>query len=316
MTLYGFSFALLLGAEVFYLWLARRLNITDVPNERSSHTRATIRGGGVIFFAALMIFSLLSGFRYPWFLAGTTLAVLISFIDDIYTLPSTVRLPVQLAGAALLLIDAGAFAQPIAWAFALLIIVTGVINVFNFMDGINGITGMYGLVTLGSLAFLNAELNFADERLIALSILALLVFGFFNFRSRAVCFAGDVGSVGLAFIITFLVLRLILQTGNYYFILLLAFYGVDAGLTIFQRLAKRENILEAHRSHLYQQLVSPGPLSHLQVAGFYALGQLFVNAIVLSSWQVGGVQRWIGAVLIIVCLSGCHLYFKQRLARV
>ena len=184
------------------------------------------------------------------------------------------------------------------------------------MDGINGITGMYGLVTLASLAYLNERIGFADERLIVFVILGLVVFGLFNFRGKAVTFAGDVGSIGLAFIILFLLLRLVLATGNYYFVLLLAVYGVDAGLTIFQRLAKRENILEAHRSHLYQWLVKPGPFSHLQVALMYAGLQLGVNVIIVATWYGSDLQRWLWtltvAVVLIAVYTATKLSFRKR----
>ena len=307
--LYSTVSLLLFGLELAYFGLAKRFNITDTPNERSSHTRATIRGGGIVFLIAVLLFELWSGFTYPWFFVGTLLVASISFVDDVLTLPSKVRLPLQAVGALLLLLDTGAAAQPLWWFALSVIAVVGIANVFNFMDGINGITGLYGLVTLATLGYLSGT-DFADGRLIAFVILSLLVFGFFNFRRKAVCFAGDVGSISLAFIILFLLCRLILTTGSYYFILLLAVYGVDAGLTILQRLARRENILEAHRSHLYQWLVKPGPLSHLQTAGLYATLQAIVNIIIVLTWRTGPVQQLGWATFILLSLSAAYLYIK------
>ncbi len=308
-------FVALLAIELFYFGLAKRFNITDTPNERSSHSHATLRGGGVVFVVAVLLFELWSGFRYPWFLLGTVLVAGVSFVDDLVSLPSKLRLPVQLGGVLLLFADTGAFAQPLWWLAAMTVVVAGVANVFNFMDGINGITGMYGLVTLASLAYLNLSVGFVDERLIVLVVLSLVVFGLFNFRRKAVCFAGDVGSISLAFVVLFLLLRLVLATGNYYFVLLLAVYGVDAGLTIFQRLAKRENILEAHRSHLYQWLVKPGPFSHLQVALMYAGLQLGINAVVVTTWYGEDVQKWVWALLILTLLAAVYTYLKRSLSR-
>lgn len=312
-TLYGVAFVALLLLELGYFQAAKRFSITDTPNERSSHTRTTIRGGGIVFFAAVLLFELWSGFRYPWFFVGTAAATLVSFLDDIYTLPSKLRLPVQLAGVSLLLVDVGlfGFSSWLWWTVPVLILGTGIVNVFNFMDGINGITGLYGLVALVTLGYLNHLLAFADERLIVLCILSIVVFGFFNFRRRAVCFAGDVGSVSIAFVVVFLVFSLIAETGNYYFILLLALYGVDSSLTIVRRLRKRENIFEPHRSHLYQQLVKPGPFSHLQVALLYAAVQLGINVLVV--WTAGGpvLERWAWAAATLTLLSLVYLFVQS-----
>ena len=219
----------------------------------------------------MVLFELWSGFRYPWFFVGTAAATLVSFLDDIYTLPSKLRLPVQLAGVSLLFVDLGVFGLPLwfLWILPAIILGTGIVNVFNFMDGINGITGLYGLVALVTLGYLNQTLTFADERLIILCILSIAVFGFFNFRRRAVCFAGDVGSVSLAFVVVFLLFKLILETGNYYFILLLALYGVDASLTIFQRLKKS-------RKYLRAAPLSPVPTTGQARSLFALTGRLFL----------------------------------------
>ena len=309
--LYTLTFVVLLFVELLYFGLAKRFNITDTPNERSSHSRPTIRGGGIVFVAAVLLFELLSGFRYPWFFVGTALVAGVSFVDDIVSLPSKLRLPIQIVGVLLLFADTGAFTQPLWWVAVMTIVITGIANVFNFMDGINGITGMYGLVTLASLAYLNERVGFIDGRLIIFVMMSLIVFGLFNFRHKAVTFAGDVGSIGLAFVILFLLLRLVLATSNYYFVLLLAVYGVDAGLTILQRLARRENILEAHRSHLYQWLVKPGPFSHLQVALMYAVLQLCINFIVILTWRGTDLQQHVFALFVLIFLAG--VYFGVKL---
>jgi len=272
-------------AERFYFRLADHFDIIDKPNERSSHERPTIRGGGIVFYLAVVAFFILSGFKYPWFFIGTSLVSIISFFDDIYDLSSKLRLAIQLLSVALISIDAAAFAQPWWWIPFMIIVVTGIVNVFNFMDGINGITGFYGLVTLGTLVYLNVSIGFADNRLIVMVILSLLVLGYFNFRKNAACFPGDIGSVSLACVSVFLLLKLILATQNYYFILLLAVYGVDSSLTIFRRLRRGENILKPHRSHLYQQLVKPGPFSHLQVASAFASAQIVINIVIVSIWH-------------------------------
>ena len=315
MLTYLIIFGFLFVAELGYFRLADHFNIIDKPNERSSHTQPTIRGGGIVFYLAVVIFFVLSGFKYPWFFIGTSLVSIISFFDDIYDLSSKLRLAVQLFSVALISIDAAAFAQAWWWIPLMIIVATGIVNVFNFMDGINGITGLYGLVTLITLAYLNLSIGFADNRLIILVILSLIVLGFFNFRKKAVCFPGDIGSVCLACVSVFLLLRLTLETQNYYFILLLAVYGVDSSLTIFKRLLKRENILKPHRSHLYQQLVNPGKLSHLQVAGLYALTQLLINGLMFATWQTNATFQLVFTLIIILILMAIHSWFIRTYER-
>ena len=89
--------AVLVAAELLYFKIADKCNIIDKPNERSSHTRIVLRGGGIIFTIALWIWSIWYGFEYPWLLAGVTLAAGVSFVDDIHSLPDSLRLVVQFA---------------------------------------------------------------------------------------------------------------------------------------------------------------------------------------------------------------------------
>lgn len=151
------------------------------------------------------------------------------------------------------------------------------------MDGINGITGVYSLVLLLSLLWIDVyHLNFIDPQLLMIAIGGVVVFNFFNFRKKAVCFAGDVGSISMAFLICFLLLKLMLKTADVKYLLLLSVYGIDAVFTIIIRLSRRENIFKAHRSHLYQLLVNEGGHKHLLIAFLYGAMQLIVNLIVIK----------------------------------
>ena len=110
------------------------------------------------------------------------------------------------------------------WYFTLiaLVICTGILNAYNFMDGINGITGIYSMVVMGALWYINTyQVYFVENDFVYAVILALFVFNFFNFRTRAKCFAGDVGAVSIAFIILFLLGLLIVKTGDFSYIVLL-----------------------------------------------------------------------------------------------
>ena len=213
---YFIILVLLFLAELFYFHIADKYNIIDKPNERSSHTRITLRGGGIIFYLGALTFFLTNQFEYPWFILALTLITFISFIDDIRSTSHGLRLVFHFTVMALMFYQWGLFSLPWWTLLVALIVCTGIINAYNFMDGINGITGGYSLVILVSLAYVNAEvISFTEQSFIYTMICSVLVFDFFNFRKRAKCFAGDVGSVSIAFVVLFLIGSLILQTKDF-----------------------------------------------------------------------------------------------------
>jgi UDP-N-acetylmuramyl pentapeptide phosphotransferase/UDP-N-acetylglucosamine-1-phosphate transferase len=162
------------------------------------------------------------------------------------------------------------------------ILVVGVINSYNFMDGINGIHVMYSIVVLGTLYYLSETYYSIMPSDVFIGLFAsLVVFAFFNLRKKAKCFSGDVGSVSIAFIISFLIIQLIIRTEDFRWILLLGVYGIDSVATIVLRLKRRENIFVAHRSHFYQYLANDRKMSHVMISIYYALVQLFLNLILL-----------------------------------
>lgn len=240
--LYLLIFVILLVVEFFYFCIADHFNIIDKPNERSSHKQVVLRGGGIIFLIGVWIWSVFFGFQYPWFLIGVTLVALISFIDDIRSLPDSVRLVVQFVAMFLMFYQFGILNWQSWWIILLaLIVCVGISNAYNFMDGINGITGGYSIAVLLPLIYLNQKISFIDANFLWVTLLSLLVFCFFNFRKRAKCFAGDVGSLSIAFIIVFALGKLILQAGDFTYIVFLALYGVDSVLTICHRILLHEN---------------------------------------------------------------------------
>ena len=204
---------LLFLAELFYFRVADRCNIIDKPNERSSHTKVTLRGGGIIFYFGAFAYFLTSGFEYPWFLLALTLVTFISFVDDIKSTGQMTRLLFHFSAMAMMFYQWGLFSLSWWWIVIALIVCTGIINAYNFMDGINGITGGYSLVILAALAYVDKEVvSFVEADFIYTVVCSVLVFCFFNFRKKAKCFAGDVGSVSIAFILLFLIGRLIIET--------------------------------------------------------------------------------------------------------
>ena len=153
-----------------------------------------------------------------------------------------------------------------------------ILNIYNFMDGINGITGGYSLVAMLALWGINAFVfPIAPAGFIPVVILSLLVFNFYNFRSHAKCFSGDVGAISMAFIILFLLGGFIIHTGHVSALVFLAVYGVDGVLTIIHRILLKENIGQPHRKHLYQLLANEGKFAHLPVSLIYMGVQAVVN---------------------------------------
>ena len=268
---------LLFLAELFYFRIADKCNIIDKPNERSSHTRITLRGGGIIFYFGVLAYFLTSHFEYPWFMLALTLITFISFVDDIRSTSQVLRLVFHFSAMALMFYQWGLFSLPWWTLFVALIVCTGIINAYNFMDGINGITGGYSLVVLVALAYINeAVVSFVEQDFILTVLCSVFVFNFFNFRKRAKCFAGDVGSVCIAFVLLFFIGKLVIRTEDFSLIILLAVYGVDSVLTIIHRLMLHENIGLPHRKHLYQIMANELKIPHVVVSSVYMLVQALV----------------------------------------
>ncbi|WP_461789354.1 MraY family glycosyltransferase [Pedobacter sp.] len=275
-------FILFIVLELVYFKIADRFNIIDKPNHRSSHTRVTIRGGGVIFPLSVLAYAILHGFENVYFVIGLMAISTISFLDDILTLNNKIRLGIHLTSVLLLFFQWDLFSISWYWILAALIFVIATINAYNFMDGINGITGGYSLLTIITLYYINEKVTrFTSSELLLVVGLALLVFNFFNFRTKAKCFAGDVGSVSIAFIIVFFIGELILTTQNLSYILLLLVYGTDTAFTVLFRKIRRENIFEAHRSHFYQYLSNQLGYAHILVSCIYISAQLLINILLL-----------------------------------
>ena len=294
-------FLVLLVLELIYFKIADRFNIIDKPNHRSAHTEITLRGGGIVFPIAFMLFFIISTWgklvhlplhdqaaenqNYLLFGIGLLLLCTISFLDDLYDLSSKIRIVFHIISVSFLLAFLNAFVLLPIWAIPVLyILIIGILNAYNFMDGINGITGLYSLVALLSLLYVNQNMvSFVDRDFIIYPVLACLVFLFFNFRKKAKCFMGDIGSMGIAFWVVALIGLLMMKTGEIKWILFLAVYGVEVISTILERLKLKENIFEAHRRHLYQLLANEKKISHLKISALYAAVQLIVNAVVIFS---------------------------------
>lgn len=307
--IYAIILIALILLELAYFRIADKCNIIDKPNLRSSHTTVTLRGGGIIFLLGIWLYAAFFGMTYPWFFLGLTLVGLVSFADDIRSLPDSARLVCQFVAMGLMFYQFGILNLSDWWMVIVgLIVCVGITNAYNFMDGINGITGGYSLAVLLPLIYLNRTIGFIDMAYLYVTGLGLLVFCFFNFRKKAKCFAGDVGAVSMAFILVFAIGLLMLKTRDLSYIVLLAVYGADSVLTICHRILLRENLGQAHRKHAYQLLANELKFPHTAVAAFYMALQLMISAGLIFL----PLNHYVYLGIVLVVLVAAYLIFMHK----
>lgn len=260
----------LLAFEFVYLQIAKALGIVDLPHHQSSHKGAIIRGGGIVFYAAYFLWFVISGYQYPMIFAGLTIMAVTSFADDVHSISPKLRLVLQFAAMIVMLYETHVFNLPLQPLLLLSVACVGAINIYNFMDGINGMTGGYSLIVLLALLYVNNyQREFIDNELLFFVLIADLIFCLFNFRRKARCFAGDVGSLSMGFIAIFLLLKLIFMVGHMHWVAFVSVYLVDGGLTILHRIILKENILRPHKKHAYQIMANELKIPHLVVSVIY-----------------------------------------------
>lgn len=322
---YTIIFVLLLLAELLYFRIADRFNIIDKPNQRSSHSSIVLRGGGIIFLIGCWVWSAFFGFHYPWFLAAVTLIGAVSFVDDIRSLPDSVRLVSQFVAMGLIFYQAGMMHWDLWWLIILgFFVCVGASNIINFMDGVNGITGGYSLAVLVPLMLVNCRMDdgFINQSFLVVAAISVVVFCLFNFRPRgkAKCFAGDVGSIGIAYIMLFSLGKLVLKTNDLSFFVFLLVYGVDGCCTIVHRILLHENLGEAHRKHAYQLMANELKVGHVKVSLLYmalqlvvSIGFVFICPLLAEALGIGLVAcHWIYLAVALVVLAVVYLLFMKK----
>lgn len=321
--MYLITFVLFVLAELVYFKIADRFNIIDKPNERSSHSSLVLRGGGIIFSLSMVAWAVMMVVQgecgvvleYLPFLVGLLLVAGVSFWDDVKSLPDSVRLVVQFLAMGLMFWSMGIMHWDMWWiVLVALVVCVGATNVINFMDGINGITAGYALAVLVPLLLLNKGLLFVDESFLIVAIIGVLVFCIFNFRpkGKAKCFAGDVGSIAIAFIMLFAIGRLVVQTQDVTYLIFLLVYGVDGCFTIIHRILLHENLGEAHRKHAYQLMANELKIGHVKVSLLYMAMQLAVSLGFIYLCPDTVVAHWgylVGATLV---LAVVYVLFKKK----
>ena len=320
---YVIIFALLIVAELMYFKVADRFNIIDKPNERSSHSTIVLRGGGVIFSLAMVVWAVMMAVQghcvtvlgYLPFLVGLLMVAGVSFWDDVRSLPDSVRLVVQFVAMVLMFWSMGIMHWNMWWIVLIaLVVCVGATNLINFMDGINGITAGYALAVLVPLVLLNGTIGFIAESYLLVAIIGVLVFCIFNFRpkGKAKCFAGDVGSISIAFIMLFAIGHLVVMTKDVTYLIFLLVYGVDGCLTICHRILLHENLGEAHRKHAYQLMANELKIGHVKVSLLYMAMQLVVSLGFIYLCPDSIAAHWGYLVGASVVLAVAYVLFKKK----
>lgn len=306
--IYFITVIILLLSLYIYFPIARKYSLLAGVNNRSSHKKPVITAAGFIFYLSYVIYMIdciVFGKEIMWFwFIGLTLLAVVSFIDDLKDVWFLIRLVAQTVAASFLLLQIGhdtgivMTASVSQWSAAImmLIVAVGLFNLYNFMDGLNGMLG--GLALSMSVPLLLIDIyvfdarNFVDPEIIGLTIVATLVFLFFNFRAQPKCFSGDVGSIVLGYMMTYFVFSLVVKTGNVAYFLLFSAVLIEAGLTVMQRLFAGDNIFAPHRIHLFQLFCNEFYKSHRLVSGIYA-GIQFGFGMVLFVMNIYEMPIWL-----------------------
>lgn len=277
---YTLIFLVLMLVGLIYYRLAKRFGIVDKPNQRSSHTKVTVRGGGILFPAAVVFWWVNYDFQNTWMVIGIFWISAVSLLDDMYTISRKIRFAIQMIAISMAFYDLEVYDQAVWWSIPILFFLAlAITNAINFMDGINGITGLYGAIFFGSLLAINEYMPIFDETLIRYVLLAIMVFLIFNFRKRAFMFAGDIGSISMAYLMIYFLTKWYLESNDWTIILFLLVYGADSLITLVHRIIRKENVTLPHRTHLYQIFANQLKKEHVLIAIIYGFIQLGVNVI-------------------------------------
>jgi UDP-N-acetylmuramyl pentapeptide phosphotransferase/UDP-N-acetylglucosamine-1-phosphate transferase len=307
-----------------YIRIAHFYNIYDHPVGRSSHLNRTITGFGVFVIFGLLLYSI--AFPYTlksFFIIGLLMISTISYIDDLVFVKHFIRLVFQVFALTLMAIELPfnymMDFEKLPLIIAIVILGIGVLNAFNFMDGINGMLGLTNLVILLSFLWLNSNsvdikgnpVSFIRNEFLYTYIIGVSIFLGLNLRRKAIVFAGDTGSIALAFIVLYLMLNLIFKTGNYAYFLLFSVFGIDAGLTVIFKLLLRENIFVPHRDFLFKKLVHVGKYKHVNISIIYASLQALINILVIALPLQGRLSAQL-SILFIFTITLCAVYIFIR----
>lgn len=320
--LYIIIAALLVVAELIYFRVADKFNIVDESGKKSSSIKVR-RGGGVVFLLSIVLWGVMmmvlgnDVLDYLPFLCGLLIVAGVSFLEEFHSVPDSVNVAVQFVAMGLMFWTMGVMYWDLWWKVLLaLTLFVGAMNVINAMDGINGITAGYSFAVLLPLFLLNNLMKepFILDSLLGVSMLGVLVFGFYNFRPNGLAktFAGSVGSVGIAFILLFAIGKLIIRTSDVTWLTFLVVYGIDGCLTIFHQIIKREGIGRTHRKHAYQLMTNELGMSHVTVSCIYMGLQLVISLIMIYLIPNTAEAHWTYLIAVAVVLSAAYILFIKK----
>ena len=309
MVKYLFVLLFLSLVSYVYLFLARKYNIIDQPNERGTNKEESITAGGIVFYVSLILFFIVNDFEYPLFFVGITMMAIISFIDDLRNISIKTRFIFQFLSVSILLLDI------INNGYLIILIIPAVffINCYNFMDGINGITGLYSLVSILGLFIINMFYSFENYTdLMTFLCISILVFLYYNFRKKALFFAGDTGSIVMGMIVLFLLIKAMFVLNSPLIISISLIYFVDSTITILRRLILNENIFKPHRRHLYQNLYDKTNLSQIQISIIYSICQIFLIVVTVLNLDRNFTFQLLILISEIIILTAVYIYTIKR----
>lgn len=316
-TFIGFIFGIL-GARLVSKYGAQ-FSLIDIPNERSSHVEPTPKAGGIgIWAAGVVAGSFL--FQDLIFTFLMVIVGLLGLLSDMVNVPPKKRLISHVVLSAILVVyllgvpvTVFGLVLMLLWIFFM----TGTANFYNFMDGVNGIAALTGVIGFGLIAYYSYFIASSPiYSLLCLSISAACL-GFlpFNFPKARV-FMGDVGSLFLGFVFSMFVVKLSVSIGAFLCLLMfLCTFYADAILTIFYRYRRGDNLMQAHRSHLYQNLCNEMGLPHWAVAVIYVMIQLFFGVLALVSYNIGIAFQVAAFLLFFLCFLMLYRYVKTTTLR-
>lgn len=294
------------GIPIFRRWSIGR-GLLDKPNERSSHTVPTPRGGGLVIAAVVLISyaaaSTFGGYAISYgFVVGGVLIVAISWLDDLISVPVPIRLIVQAISSAGVLIENGRIrslseidATTAAMTILAFVWIIWLINAYNFMDGIDGIAGIQA--TIGGIGWSMIGISIGSPNIVIIggtTASAAIAFLIYNWQPAKI-FMGDAGSAFLGFafaVLPFLVAGSSQNTNidpKYAGVLFVWFFVFDSIFTFIRRAIRLEALWRAHRSHLYQRLVITG-LSHATVSLIYG-GFAAVVVLTFAAAERAGISQ-------------------------
>lgn len=317
----AWAYALVPAAvTALFIALARRASwsalLSDHPNERSLHATPTPRLGGLgVLAGALPFAALAADGPLAVALACAVALALVSFLDDLRSLPIEVRLPAHAVASLTVVLAIGSIGRW-TWVEAAVAVaaITWMANLYNFMDGADGLAGGMAVIGFAALALAAHAAGHAPLALASLAIASAAAGFLVHNLPPARVFLGDCGSVPLGFLAGSLGAYGVAVAAWPAWLPLLVFspFIVDATVTLGRRLARREPVWKAHRSHCYQRLVLAGWSRARLVGAAYAL-MLAAAASALWALREGSATRYAIILAWLAVYSLLLLFLEWRL---